>query len=561
MSDEMTPATPTEASADNSKIAKATAGISVLTAAGFATGLIIKMILSRLLGTTVTANAYNHVYRLTQDIFRSWDKLVRPTFLPALALERERVGHENARQFTNSFINVQVLLLGLLTALLMIFPRLSLQYFTKFQQVEATSLATRFLVCLAPAVLFLSLAVTGYMLLNSYKRFHLAAFGDHVFVKLVPLVALVMLWYFFGIYALIAGVVFGTAAKLVLYGWGLRRELKHYRLRVQLVSPAMKKMLLLMLPLAVGVVVSFVRNRFEDNLLTQVQGGSAATIVPYSKALVDVPIQLFPVAMSIAVFPFLSDYFLRKQHKELFAVLGKGLRIIFLVFLPLTVGLMILARPVIDVAFGGGKFTAQAVTLTARSLQFYAVGYVVFGLEILLLQFFYAAHNTLAPTLTGIVTSTLQIAVLYLTVGRFGIITFTMAYSASKAVKVAILLVLLVGVYPHISLWLPMLKRTGVALLKVAVTTAVMGAVVYLLSPVVEGWLRPGLDNFLLQVLEPLLPQKWSVTDAVRMIVGIIHLAVVAGVGALVFAVGVHVLGVEEWRQALDWVKRKLKRR
>ena len=538
MADDMTPPALPDASTDSRRIVRATAGISVLTAAGFLTGIVTKMILSRLLGTTATANAYNHVYGLAQDIFRSWDKLIRPTFLPALTFERERVGEEDAWQFTNSVINLQVIVLGVLAAFLMIFPWQALQHFTKFEEVQATSLAIRFLVCLTPAALFLSLAVSGYMLLNSYKRFQLAAFGDHVFVKLVPLVALVMLWYFLGVYALIAGVVFGAAAKLVLYIWGLRHELKHYRPRVRLASPAMKRMLVLMLPLAVGVLASFVRNRFEDNLLTQVRGGSAATIVRYAKALVDVPIQLLPVAMSIAIFPFLSDYFLKKQHEELFTVLGKGLRIIFLAFLPLTVGLVLLAHPVIDVAFGGGKFTPQDVTLTARSLQFYAAGYVVFGLEILLLQFFYAAHNTVTPTLTGIVSSTLQIVVLYLTVGRFGIITFTMAFSASKTVKVLMLFGLLAWVYPHAHLWVPTLKRTGRALVKVLVATTVMGVVVYLLTT----------------SLRDVLPTSKIVT-------GLVHLVIAVGAGGGVFAAGVHLLGVEEWRQALDWVKGRLTRR
>ncbi|HUV38867.1 MAG TPA: oligosaccharide flippase family protein, partial [Planctomycetota bacterium] len=485
-----------------------------------------------------TANAYNHVYRLAQDLFRSWDKLIRPTFLPALSWERERVGEEDAWQFTNTLINIQVVLLAVLTVLLMVFPYPALRHFTKFQEVEATSLAVEFLVYLAPAVFFLSLAVTGYMLLNSYKRFQLAAFGDHVFVKLTPLVVLAALWHFFGIYALITGVVAGTLAKLALYIWGLRHQLKHYRLKVVLRSPAMRKMLWLMLPLLVGVLFSFGRNRFEDYFLTQVRQGSATTIVTYAKSLVDIPIQLFPVALSIAIFPFLSGYFLEKRHEELFAILGKGVRMILLVFLPLTVGLILLAHPVIDVVFGGGKYTPEDVRLTAAVLQYYAIGYVVFGLEILLLQFFYAAHDTVTPTITGVVTSVAQIVILYLVVDSLQIISFTLAFSVSKTLKVLILLVLLVRVYPYRSLWVPMLRRTGRAVLKITLAAAVMGVVVYLLS---------GL-------LASRLPTDRTVT-------GILHLFITVGTGGIVFIVGVHLLGVEEWRQALDWLKGRLGRR
>ena len=165
MSDEMTPATPTEASADNTEMAKATVGISVLTAAGFATGFITKMILSRLLGTLPTNNAYNYVYRLTQDIFRSWEKLIRPTLLPTLARERQRSGEEDAWQFTNSIINLQATLLIVITVVLMVFSPQIVAHFTNFKG-ESVALATRLLVYLAPSLLFQSRSVAGVLRLN-----------------------------------------------------------------------------------------------------------------------------------------------------------------------------------------------------------------------------------------------------------------------------------------------------------------------------------------------------------------------------------------------------------
>ena len=528
-----------DASADSRKIVRATAGIGVLTAAGFLTGFVTKMILSRLLGTLPTNNAYNYVYRLTQDIFRSWEKLIRPTFLPALARERERTGEADAWQFTNSIVNVQAVLLALVTVALIFFSRHIVANFTNFKG-ESVTLASGFLVFLAPSLFFLSLAVTGYMLLNSYKRFQLAAFGDHVFVKLIPFAALVLLYATMGIRALILGIVLGGAGKLALYMWGLRDKLRHYRPQLTLRSPAMATLGLLMLPLTVGVAVSFLRNRVEDTFLTEVLAGRAMTIVTYARAPVDIPVQLFPVAMAIAIFPFISDYFAGRRHKELFAILGKGVRIIVLAFLPLTVGLVILAHPVVDVAFGGGKFTPEDVLLTARTLQFYALGYVFFALEILLLQFFYAAHDTWTPTATGIVTSTVQLLILSYLIALKGdnVTAFTAAYSASKALKVLVLVVLLVRVYPHAALWLPMLKRTGRTLVKVAVTTAVMGVVVYVLTTSLRG----------------VLPTSKTVT-------GLIHLVVTVGAGGLVFVAGVHLFAVEEWRQGLDWIKGKLKRR
>jgi len=557
MTDEMTePPRAEENAADTRKMARATAGMSILTMAGFATGFVIKIILARLFGTQTTANTYNYVYRLTQDIFRTWDKLIRPTFLPVLSKERERVGEDDAWHFTNTIVTLQAVMLVVITLFLMVFSHQIVNVLTSFVPSDA-SVAGHYLMWIGPSVFFLGMAVTGYMLLNSYKRFQLAALGDHVFVKLVPCVSLIVTYGGLKIYetvsgspvegmattalyALIAGIVLGAAAKLTLYVWGLRRHLRHLRLKLSLRSPAMRTLGILMLPLAAGVLVSFFRNRGEDVLLSAVLNGRAMTIVTYARAPVDIPVQLFPVALSIAIFPFLSDYFARKQHEQLFAILGKALRIILLVFLPLTLGMMLLSHALVDVVFGGGKFAPDDVRLTADALQWYAVGYVAFALEIVLLQFFYAAHQTFRPTYIGVATSLLQLLVLSQLIITDGgdVGAFTLAFSVSKAIKVMVLLGILALVYPHLKLWTPMLKRTGAALMKISLVTAVMGVVVYFLSA----------------SLSERLPTDRTVT-------GVLHLLITVGTGAVIFVAGVHVTGLEEWRQALDWVKGKLRRR
>jgi putative peptidoglycan lipid II flippase len=246
--------------------------------------------------------------------------------------------------------------------------------------------------------------------------------------------------------------------------------------------------------------------------------------------------------MSIAIFPFLSDYFARKDHEALFGILGKALRIILLVFLPLTVGLVLLARPLVDVVFGGGKFTPEDVHLTAAAMRWYALGYVAFGLEIMLLQFYYAAHQTFRPTYVGVMTSLVQLHVLAALVvatqgdNAWQVSAFTLAFSASKVLKVLILIAMLATVYRGGRLWLAMLKRTGGALARIVTITVVMGLLLWF-----------GRDT--------LITAETGRAMKLALVAGL----ALAGTG--VVASGAHLLGVEEWRQALEWVRSKLRRR
>ncbi|HVQ63037.1 MAG TPA: lipid II flippase MurJ, partial [Terriglobia bacterium] len=89
-------------------------------------------------------------------------------------------------------------------------------------------------------------------------------------------------------------------------------------------------------------------------------------------------------------------------------------RLILFITLPATVGLILLRVPIIEVLFEGGQFNAQSTALTAWALLFFAVGLSAFSMIKVIVQAFYALHDTWTPVVIGFFSLLVNIALNFL---------------------------------------------------------------------------------------------------------------------------------------------------
>jgi putative peptidoglycan lipid II flippase len=90
--------------------------------------------------------------------------------------------------------------------------------------------------------------------------------------------------------------------------------------------------------------------------------------------LMQLPLGLFGVAVGTVTLPLLSRIAAKGDRAEFGSVLGRGLRLAFMLTFPATVGLIILARPILSLLYEHGRFSAHATDEAALALQGYAFG-------------------------------------------------------------------------------------------------------------------------------------------------------------------------------------------
>ena len=236
------------------------------------------------------------------------------------------------------------------------------------------------------------------------------------------------------------GVVVGGAIKLLVNLVGLWRKRGLYQPALDLKYPPLGKVGWLMLPLLIGVIAAKIRP-YADNAIASTLGTGGVSSLRYARALADLPIQVFPYALGIALFPFMTDLATNGDRTRLAQMMVSAFRVILFVFVPMAVAMVLLSEPTVRLAWQSGKFVEQSVWETVPPLICYAIGLPVFAAEIVILQVFFSMADTKTPVIIGLWCLGLHVAIAAGSV--FGLhlaqVGIALAFTISKTAKVAIL--------------------------------------------------------------------------------------------------------------------------
>ncbi|MGD2207759.1 MAG: murein biosynthesis integral membrane protein MurJ, partial [Anaerolineae bacterium] len=320
---------------------------------------------------------------------------------------------------------VAVVLAALVLSLELLAPQIAWLLGGGFEPGLQASL-TRMIRIIAPAVLFFGLSGVATGLLYALRRFAYPAFGAAVF-NLGIVVAAPLLAGQLDVFSLAIGVLLGSLLQLAILTPDLRDI--PLRFRLDLADPALRRILGLYLPIAVGLIVSNLQIGIDRRLASST-GESSIAWMANATTLIQLPHGLVAVAISLAVLPTLSRLSARDDLEGFRATLGQGLRLVLVLILPATLGLFVLGRPIISLLFEHGEFTAFDTLWTARALRFYLIGLVFAAIDWPLNYAFYARHDTLTPALVGVFSVVIYLAVALALVRPMGMLGLVLADSA-----------------------------------------------------------------------------------------------------------------------------------
>ncbi len=103
---------------------------------------------------------------------------------------------------------------------------------------------------------------------------------------------------------------------------------------------------------------------------------------------------------------------------------GSAIGLMLALNVPATIGLIVLATPIIALIFEHGKFTAADTAATALALRYYALGLVGYSIVRIISPAFYALHRSRIPviaSITSVVANILLNVVLIEVMGYAGL--------------------------------------------------------------------------------------------------------------------------------------------
>lgn len=177
----------------------------------------------------------------------------------------------------------------------------------------------------------------------------------------------------------------------------------------QIRMPAFRQVFVLMGPMILGLTVTQINTLLDDliALAFMTEQGSplpygAPSFLYFAQRLYQFPLGVLGISLATAIFPKMSEQAGRKDLEALKHTFSQGLRVVFFVALPATVGIFLVARPLVSTIFEHGRFTVKDTPVVAWTLCFYAVGLCGYFAQQICTRAYYAVQDSSTPAKSAV---------------------------------------------------------------------------------------------------------------------------------------------------------------
>jgi putative peptidoglycan lipid II flippase len=376
---------------------KSTGVVSLMTLASRILGFVRDILMAALYGASAATDVFFVTFRIP-NLFRRLfaEGAFAQAFVPVLTETRTVRTQQEVKALVDVVAGTLAGVLLLVTALAVLGAPLVLLLFAPgfADQPEKFALGVELLRWTFPYLMLISLTAFIAGILNAYGRFAWAAVNP-IWLNVCMIAGA---WFFapsveaLAIAVLIAGLVqllflLPAVARLGLLPhprWGWR-------------DPQVRRIITLMIPIMIGSSASQFSLILDTIIASFLPGDGYITWLWLGDRLMEFPLGTFSVAISTVMLPALAAHHARKSPEAFSGTLDWGLRMTMLIGLPATLGLLLLAGPLVSTLFQHRAFTAHDVVMTAWALTAYSLAFLGFSLVKVLVPGFYARQESRAP--------------------------------------------------------------------------------------------------------------------------------------------------------------------
>lgn len=282
--------------------------------------------------------------------------------------------------------------------------------------------------------------VLGKMLTQfffSHGKFFLPGMMDLV-DNLIVMGAFLILSSMYGIYGLAIAVVLGAACGFLTQLPILWEKRKLYSGQVDFQHAGTREMGRLSLPLFIANgsgEISRITNRIFASLLP---AGSLSAL-SFASHFIEAPLKLILKPLQQSTFPHFSQLGAEKDFSTLSSQHARYIRAVFFLTLPLAIGIMVTAEPLVRIIYQRGAFDETSVRLTSQALMFYALGLPALAMSKILNRTFYSLKDSWTPAKATLVSTCVRISLSWILLQPLAHMGLALADSIAVTMRVVFL--------------------------------------------------------------------------------------------------------------------------
>jgi len=465
--------------------------ITIITLGSKLLGFGREILLAYFYGTSYIVDSYLMAAAIP-DVLFGWLGSIGIAFTPIYSNIRTNIGEDNSRKFTNNLISIVFVISFLCSILALIFCRQIVSIVAPGFEAESYDLTVGFLKVSLWMIIFTSSSQIFAAYLNCNNNFVQSNISNLVIS--VTQMAVIFISGLCGEYILIYGVLISHIMRLmILYIFSKKNGLE-YKFEAK-ISPEIKKAFIISIPIFISSMIMQI-NFFVDKMFaSQLNEGSIAAL-NYSDIIKQFLFYVFSIAVTTIIYPILSQCIAENNIMKVKEIFSKGLNIIIILFVPITIGAIILARPAITFVYERGMFGHDSTIMTSSAFVMYTIGLLPLVIRDIITKVFYSMQDTKSAMYIGILAVTSNIVLNMLLIKSLGHSGLAMATSLSSIITLPLFFIVLRKKIGSLGL-----KNSSILFLKSCIAGVVMGMVVYYGYDIISAMFGNGKIYLFLEII------------------------------------------------------------
>jgi putative peptidoglycan lipid II flippase len=371
-------------------------------------GLVREQVMAGLYGGGWLNDAFTIAFRipnLLRDLFAegALSMAFTTTFTKTFATQ----GDAAAWRLANKICTLTIVVLSAITLIGIIAAPWLVSVLAPGFHAEKAELTISLTRVMYPFILLVSLAALAMGMLNARNVFGVPAMASSFFNLGSIIVGVSLGWWLdpgFGPKAMTGmalGTLVGGGLQLAVQLPSLRRAGYVFHPDFSWRDAGVKAILRLMGPsvVAAGTVQA---NVLVNSIFASKLGDGPTFWLAIAFRLMQLPLGLFGVALGTVALPLLARMAATGNLTAFRSELARGMRLAYLLTIPATVGLILLAEPIMSLLYQHGHFTASEAAEAAGALRFYALGLSAYAALKVLVNAFYAIDQRKTPMMVSL---------------------------------------------------------------------------------------------------------------------------------------------------------------
>lgn len=394
-------------------------------------GFMREVVLSNTYGASNISDAYLIANSLPIEIFGIVSVGVTAGFIPLYnRVEIER-GLMEADKFTANLMNLLFVFSLIICVLVIVFARPIVRLFALGFDQETLGLAVGFTQITILGIVFLSMNAVMVPYLNVKHHFVIPSMVG--IPASIGIVGGILLSEQISIQMLAIGTLIGFFLQTVLLVPSLSAAGFTHRPILRWSDPFVKSMIMLSIPMIVGTSANQVNFLVDRTIASTLEVG-AISALNYASRLNGFAHGLFIFPVITLLYPRLSKLALEKDVDQLNRALHKGMIVISILVVPVTIGGMMLSKEVVSILFMRGAFDERALLMTTAAVSFYLIGIIGLAYKEIFSRVYFSFGNTWLPVRNTLITVGVNIVLNIILSALMGLAGLALATSLSNTI-------------------------------------------------------------------------------------------------------------------------------